>query len=57
MVEVTVEDVMVRVPKNEKARWLDPQDAKKLGLLRVILLRNGLVHEFCRFGSDHSKVT
>jgi uncharacterized protein len=38
MIEVIVQDVVVRSPKNEPAKWLAVKDYK-LGLLRVILLR------------------
>jgi hypothetical protein len=38
MIEVIVQDVVVRAPKNEPAKWLAVKDYK-LGLLRVILLR------------------
>jgi hypothetical protein len=39
MVEVTVEDVVLRVPKNEDARWLANGNDYKLGWSRVILLK------------------
>src|SRR5205823_8642117 len=39
MVEVTLEDVVVRVPKNEDARWLVERKDYNLGFHRVLLLR------------------
>jgi bifunctional DNase/RNase len=33
------QDVIIRALKNEETRWLDPKDYKKLGLLRVVLLK------------------
>ena len=39
MVEVTLEDVVVRVPKNEDARWLVELKDYNLGFHRVLLLR------------------
>ena len=39
MVEVTLEDVVVRVPKNEPASWLAEEKDYKLGWMRVLLLR------------------
>ncbi len=39
MIEVTVDDVVVRSPKNEEAKWLAEGKDYKLGLLRVILLK------------------
>ena len=40
MIEVTVDDVVVRSPKNEEAKWLAEGKDYKLGLLRVILLKD-----------------
>jgi bifunctional DNase/RNase/predicted DNA-binding protein (UPF0251 family) len=39
MIEVTVEDVVLRAPKNEKAQWLAGGKDYKLGFFRVILLK------------------
>jgi RNA polymerase sigma factor (sigma-70 family) len=39
MVEVTLEDVVVRVPKHEDARWLAEEKDYKLGWMRVLLLK------------------
>src|SRR6267154_397046 len=39
MIEVTVDDVVVRSPRNEEAKWLAEGKDYKLGLLRVILLK------------------
>ena len=39
MVEVTLEDVVVRVPKHEDARWLAEEKDYKLGWIRVLLLK------------------
>jgi hypothetical protein len=39
MVEVTLEDVVVRVPKHEEARWLAEEKDYKLGWMRVLLLK------------------
>lgn len=39
MIEVTVEDVVLRVPKNEEAQWLASRKDYKLGFHRVILLK------------------
>jgi bifunctional DNase/RNase len=39
MIEVTVDDVVVRSPKNEEAKWLAQGKDYKLGFLRVILLK------------------
>jgi len=39
MIEVTVDDVVVRSPKNEEAKWLAEGKDYKLGFTRVILLK------------------
>ena len=39
MTEVTVADVVMRAPKNEEAKWLAGLKDYKLGLMRVILLK------------------
>jgi hypothetical protein len=39
MVEVTLEDVVIRVPKHEEVRWLAEGKDYKLGWTRVLLLR------------------
>jgi len=39
MIEVTVDDVVVRSPKNEEAKWLADGKDYKLGFTRVILLK------------------
>ncbi len=39
MVEVTVDDVIVRAPKEGEARWFDWERGSNLGTLRVILLK------------------
>jgi uncharacterized protein len=39
MTEVTVADVILRAPKNEEAKWLAGLKEYKLGLTRVILLK------------------
>jgi RNA polymerase sigma factor (sigma-70 family) len=39
MVEVSVEDVIVRAPRAEPAQWLAMPRDNKLGLMRVVLLR------------------
>jgi RNA polymerase sigma factor (sigma-70 family) len=39
MVEVTLEDVVVRAPKHEEARWLAEGKDYKLGGIRVLLLK------------------
>ena len=39
MVEVTLEDVVVRTPKHEEARWLAEGEDYKLGSIRVLLLK------------------
>jgi RNA polymerase sigma factor (sigma-70 family) len=39
MIEVTVEDVVLRAPKNEEAQWLASGKDYKLGFHRVILLK------------------
>jgi RNA polymerase sigma factor (sigma-70 family) len=39
MVEVTLEDVVVRAPKHEDAKWLAEEKDYKLGWMRVLLLR------------------
>ena len=39
MVEVTLEDVVVRAPKHEEARWLAEEKDYKLGWVRVLLLK------------------
>ena len=43
MVEVTLEDVIVRAPKHEQAKWLADEKDYKLGWMRIVLLkeRNG----------------
>ena len=39
MVEVTLEDVVVRAPKHEQASWLAEEKDYKLGWMRVLLLK------------------
>jgi RNA polymerase sigma factor (sigma-70 family) len=39
MIEVTVDDVVVRSPKNEEAKWLADGKDYKLGFTRVIMLK------------------
>ena len=39
MVEVTLEDVVIRVPKHEEAKWLAEEKDCKLGWMRVLLLK------------------
>ncbi len=39
MIEVTVDDVVARSPKNEEAKWLADGKDYKLGFTRVILLK------------------
>ena len=39
MIEVTVHDVMLRVPKGEKPQWLSPRERAKIAFLRVVLLK------------------
>ncbi len=39
MVEVTLEDVVVRAPKHEDAKWLAEEKDYKLGWIRVLLLK------------------
>jgi Domain of unknown function (DUF151)/Sigma-70, region 4 len=40
MIEVTVHDVMLRVPKGEEVQWLGgPRTRSKVGFMRVVLLK------------------
>ena len=39
MIEVTVHDVMLRVPKGEKPQWVVPRERAKIAFLRVVLLK------------------
>ncbi len=39
MIEVTVDDIAIRVPRNEDAKWLASGKEYKLGFFRAILLK------------------
>jgi hypothetical protein len=39
MIEVSVNDVLLRAPKAGDAKWLAPPKDYKLGLMRVVLLK------------------
>ena len=57
MIEVTIEDVVLRAPKDEEARWLASGKDYKLGFHRVILLKGTFrTAQFRRSGLARSKV-